>query len=244
MPLRRLATLLACILGLGLVMPRAVLASDAAYDPLLDTAEPNDPLMTVNRHVDGFNRWLYNLAFDPALDTYQHYVPPTVRSGIANFFGNLREPFSAANSAIAGEWGLSGHYLSRFAVNSTFGLLGTLDVAAEIGIEQRQAYTFGDVLCTYEVPPGPFVVVPVLGAGNLRGVLGRVVDVATASLVIGDYTQIYVTGVYAHEYHRVRGARKNLEQTSLDPYAAVRSVVEQTGKICGPPPMVGRQAAR
>ena len=121
---------------------------------LYEAPQEYDPFESLNRQIYDFNQIFYDYASDPAIRIYGDYVPEGVRSGVANFFGNLREPFSAMNSALAGDWSLSGHYLQRFAVNSTFGLLGVLDVAQEVGIEEREAYKFNEVMRLRHPAPG------------------------------------------------------------------------------------------
>jgi phospholipid-binding lipoprotein MlaA len=200
---------------------------------LYEPPQEHDPFESLNRQIYDFNQIFHDYASDPAIRVYGDYVPEGVRSGVANFFGNLREPFSAVNSALAGDWSLSGHYLQRFAVNSTFGLLGVLDVAQEVGIEKREAYKFNELMCTYDIPPGPFIVLPLLGPSNVRGITGRVADIVTSATVTGDFAQIYLPGVYAHDFMSGREVEKAFTEGAIDPYAVVRSAYAQLASTCG-----------
>ena len=58
----------------------------------------------------------------------------------------------------------------RFLANSTFGLLGLIDVATDMGLE-RKPEDFGQTFAKWGVPDGPFVVVPILGPFSLRDAL-------------------------------------------------------------------------
>ena len=64
----------------------------------------------------------------------------------------------------------------RFAINSTVGVLGFFDVAKHWGLE-RNYQDFGVTLGRWGVDPGPYVVLPVLGASNVRDTFGWVPDI-------------------------------------------------------------------
>jgi phospholipid-binding lipoprotein MlaA len=225
-----LGTSSAAALAQNLVDPDSgATGEEYLYEPV----QEYDLFESLNRQIYDFNQVFYDYASDPAIRMYGDYVPEGVRSGVANFFGNLREPFSAMNSALAGDWSLSGHYLQRFAVNSTFGMFGVLDVAQEIGIEEREAYKFNELMCAYDVPPGPFIVLPLLGPSNIRSMTGRVADLVTAATVTGDFAQIYLTGVYTHDFMNGRKVEKAFTDGALDPYAVVRSAYTQLAAACG-----------
>ena len=180
---------------------------------LYEAPQEYDPFESLNRQIYDFNQIFYDYASDPAIRIYGDYVPEGVRSGVANFFGNLREPFSAMNSALAGDWSLSGHYLQRFAVNSTFGLLGVLDVAQEVGIEERGLQVQrGDVRLRH--PARAFVVLPLLGPSNVRSMTGRVADIVTSVTVTGDFAQIYLPGVYVHDFMAGRKVEKGFTEVA------------------------------
>lgn len=232
----KIAVATSAVLGLcATAAPRAPAAAESGNGLTPAEGRLFDPFEGINRRINDFNQTVYGAVIDPAYAAYEDHVPASVRDGAANFFDNLRHPFSAANSALAGEWTLSRHYLRRFTVNSTFGLLGVSDVAGETGLPRRRPFTFGDVLCAHDVPSGPYLVLPVIGPADLRSAAGRVVDIVTASFAVGDYGNAYHAGVYVHEHERARGALSRLEAVSIDAYAATRSVVEQAGASCGPP---------
>ncbi|MCB1978258.1 MAG: VacJ family lipoprotein, partial [Burkholderiaceae bacterium] len=55
----------------------------------------------------------------------------------------------------------------RFAINSTMGLAGVLDVASEMGMD-RYKQDFGLTLGRWGVPTGPYFVLPILGPSTIR----------------------------------------------------------------------------
>ena len=153
---------------------------------------------------------------------------------IHNVFDTARLPFSAVNAAAAGRLELAGSYAKRFAVNATFGALGTLDVASEVGFEHQGAFSIGDVLCTYDVPAGPYVVAPVLGPNNARSLAGRVGDAYAGYSVMGDVYPAYFAGINLNRYGRLRENRGLLD-ASVDPYLVTRSAFAQLDTRCGEP---------
>ena len=63
---------------------------------------------------------------------------------------------------------IAGVSVGRFAINSTVGIVGLFDVATQMGWVSRPE-DLGATLCTYRLPPGPYFVVPVLGAFYYSG---------------------------------------------------------------------------
>ena len=69
--------------------------------------------------------------------------------------------------------------VGRFAVNATVGVLGFFDPASRWGlIEHRE--DFGQTLGVWGVPPGPYLVLPLLGPSDPRDATGFAVDYALA----------------------------------------------------------------
>jgi phospholipid-binding lipoprotein MlaA len=98
-----------------------------------------------------------------------------VRTGVNNFFGNLGDVWSFANSVAQLKLQNSAETFMRLNVNTFFGLGGLLDVATEAGID-RHDEDFGQTLGRWGVGAGPYVVLPVLGllhAARHRGQAGR-----------------------------------------------------------------------
>ena len=73
-------------------------------------------------------------------------------------------------------------------VNTTAGLLGTFDVATEIGLE-RQPEDFGKTLAFYGAGAGPYMVLPFFGPSNLRDATGLAVDIATLTIAVPSHIE-------------------------------------------------------
>ena len=139
--------------------------------------EARDPLEPLNRCVDAFNHRVDRIAFQPVAKGYERVVPRMIRSGVSNFFVNLDDAWSAANSLLQLKPIDAAQNGMRFAVNTVFGLGGTLDIATDAGIE-RHMEDFGTTLAYWGVATGPYLVLPLLGPSTLRDAAALPVDLA------------------------------------------------------------------
>lgn len=136
---------------------------------------PADPFEPLNREVTKFNEGVDQMLLKPVATAYRKGVPPLVRTGVSNFFGNLGDLWSAVNSALQLKIPNAFENLMRFHVNTVFGLGGILDIASEVNIE-RHKEDFGQTLGRYGVPAGPYLVLPFLGPSTLRDTLALPLD--------------------------------------------------------------------
>ncbi len=157
------------------------LAAGAAH-----AQSPNDPFEKVNRAVFGFNEVLDSAVLTPVAKGYQAVVPELMRTGVANFFGNFGDGWSAINNLLQGKGEASATMVMRVATNTLFGIGGIFDVASDLGME-RQSEDFGQTLGRWGMPAGPYLVWPLLGPSTARDTLGRPLDLAwSPSLAIND----------------------------------------------------------
>jgi phospholipid-binding lipoprotein MlaA len=147
---------------------------------------PGDPLEGFNRTMFGVHQKLDKAIYRPAAMGYKHAIPKPVRSGIRNFFVNLTEPIVFLNYLLQLKPGKAAETLGRFAINSTIGFGGVLDVAkrAPVSLPHRQN-SFGNTLARYGVGPGPYVFLPFVGPMTLRDLLGGPIDGAVLPVAIG-----------------------------------------------------------
>jgi len=146
-----------------------ILIATALASGCATVAPPNpaDPWEGMNRGVLAFNDAVDGALIKPVTLMYQDLTPKPVRSCISNVFSNLGDLWSAANSLLQGRGHDFFNTLGRFLFNSTMGLGGCIDVATMNGAT-RIENDFGVTLGTWGVGPGPYVVLPFLGASTLR----------------------------------------------------------------------------
>lgn len=203
-------------------------SDDAEYNVEAESAHVNDPF-------EGFNRTMWTINYDyldpyivrPVSLAYVGYVPSPLRKGIANFLGNLDEPSSMINNLLMGNGEKAVDHFNRFWINSTFGLLGLIDIASAAGITDHNEKTFGDAVGHYGVGNGPYVMVPGYGPWTVRET-GDVVDGMYVPL---SYLNIWAgLGKWALEGLESRAAVVSQEamlHNSPDPYALVREAYIQ-----------------
>ncbi len=150
----------------------AALLAGCATGP---NANPADPFEPLNRSVYRFNEGLDDAVLKPVATAYVKVLPSPVRTGVNNFFGNLGDVWSFANSVAQLRLQNSAETFMRVNVNTVFGLGGLLDVATEAGID-RHKEDFGQTLGRWGVPPGPYLVLPVLGSSTVRDAAALPVD--------------------------------------------------------------------
>ena len=103
---------------------------------------------------------------------------------MANFFRNLGEFRNGLNGALQARPAVLGTAAGRLVVNSTVGVLGLFDVATGLGLPEHRE-DFGQTLGRWGVPPGAYLVLPVLGPSDVRDAGGTAVDTAATGSIPG-----------------------------------------------------------
>lgn len=141
------------------------------------TQNPQDPLEKYNRAVFSFNDAVDRTVLKPTATAYKKTVPSFAQTGVNNFFGNLSDAWSAVNNLLQGKGQAGMGDMTRFAFNSTFGILGLLDIASEAGIPKHNE-DFGQTLGVWGVPSGPYLMLPLLGPSTVRDTAALPADMA------------------------------------------------------------------
>jgi phospholipid-binding lipoprotein MlaA len=214
--LRSLPSLLAITLPL--------LLAACAHSPIDD---PDDPLETVNRATYAFNNTLDHYVARPAAKGYRAALPQEIQNGIRNFFDNLTYPTVIINDALQGKVKQSGLDLTRFLVNTTFGIAGFLDPASMTGLDKHDE-DFGQTLGYWGVGPGWYLMVPFLGPSDNRDLVGRIGNAFTNPMLFTPSSVSIPTTALSFVQTRAQllGADSIIEQ-QFDPYVFVRSAYLQ-----------------
>lgn len=105
--------------------------------------------------------------------------------GVGNMLANLvNEPITAATNLVIGDVPAAWHAVRRFGINSTVGVLGWYDAAAERGLSPS-VLDVGLALCSAGVGEGAYVVMPFVGPRTLRDAFP---DIALTNLVLWSLT--------------------------------------------------------
>ena len=136
---------------------------------------PTDPWEPMNRSVSKFNEGVDAMLLKPTATFYKDYVPPLMRTGVSNFFGNLGDAWSFVNSVLQLKMQNAADNFARVQVNTAFGLLGIFDIASDLNID-RHREDFGQTLGRWGVGSGPYLVLPLLGPSTLRDAAALPID--------------------------------------------------------------------
>ncbi len=145
-----------------------------------------DPWEGTNRRIYNFNYHFDRKVFLPAVRGYKWITPDVAQKGISNFFNNIRDIRTLANSILQFAPVKVLQSTGRVVVNSTVGLLGLIDVATGMDMP-RPSEDFGQTLGRYGVGAGPYLVVPFLGPSSLRDGTGVLVDSIATGLLYEEF---------------------------------------------------------
>lgn len=191
-------------------------------------ADPRDPFEVVNRPFWTFT-WDYADKYlaKPASELYTSYTPPFLRTGLYNMALNLNEPSSIINNLLQFKLTEAAKNTGRFVLNSTIGLLGFYDPASDFKWASSQE-EFGEVLGSYGVSDGPYIVIPGLGPSSVREEVGDYVDGLYWPLVVIDFwPNIARLGILGLEKRASIRDQEQLLIESADPYEFVKNAYFQ-----------------
>src|SRR5450759_1579188 len=135
---------------------------------------PHDPLEGYNRAMFGFNDGVDKAIIKPVASGYKTVMPEFARTGVTNFFDNLGDLWIGINNVLKGKVDAGASDFGRFAVNSTVGIRGLVDIASNAGLEKHNE-DFGQTLGRWGVDSGAYVVLPLLGPSSVRDGISRLV---------------------------------------------------------------------
>ncbi len=199
------------------------------------TDEVSDPFEPVNRVFFDFNMFLDRTILRPITRYYVNYVPEAFRYSIHNVLEILNTPIVMMNELLQGDIDRFAHTTGRFTVNLVAGL-GVLDIAGEKAPPLEE--DFGQTLAVWGSPSGPYLVLPFLGPSNIRDAIGKGVDSVAepTPYIIAHYEGDATSRLFSlsklgmgviDQRSRILGELEELERTSLDFYATVRSLYTQ-----------------
>lgn len=214
-----------------LLLSGSILSGCATVNDLRDPFEP------MNRAVFSFNE----IVLEPVAKGYRAVTPKPVEMIVGNFFSNLGDVVITANSILQLKFSDAAASSARVLINTTFGLLGAVDLAShisqvsDINISKRHG-DFGQTLGYYGIGSGPYLVLPVLGPSTVRDAVGLGVDNSifhpVRSIIYTNFDLWTVRAPLTSAEIISRLARmldldKTLEEAALDKYEFVRDAYLQ-----------------
>ena len=201
-----------------------------ASTPARKTA--GDPYEGLNRPLFDVQQKFDRAIFRPVARGYATIIPKFIRTGLRHLLRHIREPIVFLNDVLQLKPKRAARTLARFAINTTAGIGGLLDVAKTAKLPYRHN-GLGNTLARYGVGPGPYLFIPLVGPTQLRDLFGGGVDGLIYPVAIGrpfnrtDY-QVSTAAVGGLDLRAESDAGfKALLDGAADPYATLRSVYQQ-----------------
>lgn len=190
------------------------------------SAQSYDPWREANQRIFAFNDYFDQLLVRPLASSYTFFMPRLVRQGVGNFFNNVRDANIAVNDLLQLKFQDALSDTGRILINTTIGVGGLVDIATSFGLEKHEE-DFGQTLGTWGVSSGPYVVLPVFGASNLRDSFGLILDTIFNPLPYIDNTSAKLTFFAVEEIDSRSGLLALDELIIGDKYLFVREAYVQ-----------------
>ena len=142
--------------------------------PAFAENNPADPYEGYNRAVFKFNDKADQYVLAPVARGYRKITPKPVRTGVSNFFNNLRDVVSFGSNVLRLDVKRASEDLVRVGINTTFGLGGLIDVAGAGGVPSNKN-TLGDTFASWGWKNSNYFVVPLFGPSTVRDTIGNAV---------------------------------------------------------------------
>jgi phospholipid-binding lipoprotein MlaA len=141
----------------------------------LKQAQQSDPWQDWNKSTQAFNDDFDKHILKPVAVSYLHVTNKAVDDGVTNFFNNINDINVSINDIFQFKFLQCGSDISRFLINSTAGLGGIFDWASRLDLPKHKE-DFGQTLAVWQIPSGPYLVLPFMGPSTPRETLGLLGD--------------------------------------------------------------------
>ena len=145
-----------------------------------------DPFQNINEKTHNLNQTLDLQVASPVARFYKRITPDFLEKGITNFTHNIEDLSIGINNILQGKFNEGLSDFSRFALNTSIGLLGFIDIASDLGLTKHDE-DFGQTLAVWGVPDGPYLVLPGLGPSTTRDTLAMIPDAFLTPLWLIDH---------------------------------------------------------
>ena len=202
------------------------------------TKEIKDCFEKLNRATFSFNQGLDKAIIKPIAKGYRR-LPDQIQRGADNVVNNLSNLITIPNNVLQGDIKLALINSGRLVINTTIGILGTIDMANKMGFPKYVKEDYGQTLGAWGVGPGCYLVLPVLGPSNLRDTAGSFANVMggdpwynASSHGNNEFLseKVYLTSKalsgISFRSNNIESL-DNLEENSIDFYASVKSLYTQ-----------------
>jgi len=129
-----------------------------------------------NRTNLRFNRWFLAHILEPTARGYNVVMPKWGQRRVVSFMANLEGPRDIVNSLGQAKMKRAGVHTGRFVVNTTVGVAGFFDVADKWLHWNASPETMSETFGVWGIPPGTYLIFPVIGEFCTRSFVGWLGD--------------------------------------------------------------------
>ncbi|MGA6181980.1 MlaA family lipoprotein [Stenotrophomonas sp. NPDC077421] len=192
-------------------------------DGTLAASAPYDPWEPFNRRVHSFNNVVDRAVARPLATAYTKVVPRFARTGVTNFFSNLRAPVTMTNQLLQGRADDAWDTLGRFLMNTTLGIGGLFDPASK-ALVPRRSEDFGQTLGAWGWRRSRYVELPFFGPRTVRDVFGLAGDIPLSPIrtIEEDKVRIGLQGLQLVDMRSQLMALDDIRDNAVDEYALTR----------------------
>lgn len=236
--------LTALLIATGLSLQTGSFAQDDGLDVddlFADEFEESEQTATIHDPIEGFNRAIFNFndgfykhLAKPFANTYSNIMPDPAEKGIGNFFYNAKFPSRFVSNVFQARFGEAGKETGQFLVNTTAGIGGLFKVSDEFEELDTNKEDFGQVLGSWGMGHGFYVVLPFIGPTSLRDFVADFADDAVEpipspnSLIDESSDRILLRGIeFINELPYLMDLYDSMSRSAIDSYASVRDAYAQ-----------------
>lgn len=185
-----------------------------------------DKCENFNRKMFNFNSRLNKCLLRPVNTVWASIMPKYGMDRIQNAFTNIEYPIRLASCLLQKDFKASGSETLRFFTNSTIGLGGLYDPAKNhFKIEPRQE-DMGQALAHLKVKPGPYIVLPIVASGNVRDLVGKLLDcpLNPSLYIVGPAVAMAKAVSLVNRTTYMQTLIKAIDYTYADPYEITKEL--------------------
>ena len=186
-----------------------------------------------NRKMFNFDRGLNKYVIKPVHILWASILPQYVMDRIFGISNNIEYPIRLVSSLVQKDFHNAGNETKRFFVNTTIGLAGMFDPAKHLMKIERSRDNMDKAFARRNIKPGPYFVAPVITFTTVRGLFGRLFDMAlNPSTYIGTpLLAVIKAGIMINRTSYWQSIIHLVESSFADPYEITKKAFGIDGYI-------------
>lgn len=210
-----------------------VLAQDLRYPDYAYMYLGPDKHENYNRKMFNFDLRLNKYVIRPIHIIWASILPQFVMDRIFGVSNNIEYPIRLVSSLVQKDFQNAGNETKRFLVNTTIGLAGMFDPAKRLLKIERSRDNMDKAFARRNIKPGTYFVAPVIAFTTVRGLFGRVFDVALnpTTYIATPLLAIIKAGIMINRTSYHQSIIQFVESNYADPYEITKKAFGIDGYI-------------